>query len=199
MNVMSYKILIVSLTALVGLNSMACEQMTHDYSSDNHQKMMNENYEDTAELQAMHEHHMASNNHVMIDHGWLRATAPSQKVSAAFMTIVNHNKHDIELVGARAAFANTVEIHLSSMTDGIMKMEKQMGLTIKAGQSGVLKPGSFHLMVMGLQQSLNEGDQQAITLIFADGLEIEVNLKIQMNATMHDEKSSNKHGMMHSM
>ena len=45
-----------------------------------------------------------------------------------------------------------------SMTDGVMKMREMAGgLDIAAGGKVELKPGSYHLMLMGLKQPITAG------------------------------------------
>jgi copper(I)-binding protein len=47
--------------------------------------------------------------------------------------------------------ANSVEIHEHTHKDGVMRMRQLYELTIKAGESVVLEPGGFHLMVFGIK------------------------------------------------
>jgi copper(I)-binding protein len=87
-------------------------------------------------------------------------------VGAAFMVIENKGAAD-RLVAATAENADHVEIHEMSMTDGVMKMrEMPGGLDIPAGGKVELKPGSYHLMLMGLKQPIAAGATIKGTLTF---------------------------------
>jgi len=57
--------------------------------------------------------------------------------------------------------SGAVEIHNHIEEDGIMKMRQIDGITIKAGETVELKPGSFHLMMF--KANLSE-DQKDVSL-----------------------------------
>jgi copper(I)-binding protein len=107
--------------------------------------------------------------------GALAIHAPSAKpspkgadVGAAFMVIENKGESADRLVAATAENADHVEIHEMSMTDGVMKMrEMAAGLDIPAGGKVELKPGSYHLMLMGLKQPIAPGATIRGSLTFA--------------------------------
>jgi len=95
---------------------------------------------------------------------------PSPKgadVGAAFMVIENKGKTADRLIAATAENADHVEIHEMSMSDGVMKMrELAGGLEIPAGGKVELKPGSYHLMLMGLKQPIAAGSVVKGTMTF---------------------------------
>lgn len=101
---------------------------------------------------------------------WIRSGMKG-KNGAAYMTIHNYTGADVALVGVSSDVAAAVEVHLSSMgADGAMKMEKQDSVSIPAGGELELKPGSYHIMFIGLTKDLNVGDEIALRLHF-DGYE----------------------------
>ena len=53
-----------------------------------------------------------------------------------------------------------------SMQGMVMKMRPITGLDIPAGQPVTLQPGGDHLMLMGLNQPLHEGQSFPLTLDF---------------------------------
>jgi copper(I)-binding protein len=67
-----------------------------------------------------------------------------------------------------------VEIHKTVIKDGMMQMRHQPQLIIPPKSQVVLKPGSYHLMLMGLKKSLIAGDKVDLTLKFANGEEISI-------------------------
>lgn len=85
--------------------------------------------------------------------------------SAAYMMLANGTAEDVELIGASSDAATAVEVHLSSMgADGVMKMEQQDAVLIPSKKMLELKPGSYHIMLIGLKQDLNIGDTITVTL-----------------------------------
>lgn len=91
--------------------------------------------------------------------------------SAAYMMLTNFTDSEVTLIGASSDVAAAVEVHLSSMSaDGTMQMVKQDSVAIPAGEELELKPGSYHIMFIGLTRDLDVGDKITLTLHF-DGYE----------------------------
>ena len=86
---------------------------------------------------------------------------PGRDIAAGYMSITNHSKTDDKLVSAISPISGAVEIHNHIEEDGIMKMRQIDGITIKAGETVELKPGSFHLMMF--KANLSE-DQKDVSL-----------------------------------
>lgn len=106
---------------------------------------------------------------ITVDNAWIRATAPLQTVSGAFMTLVNHSATKYSLVSVSCAGAAVVEIHETSMDDGKMRMRKVNQIDIPANGSAELMPGSYHIMLIGLEKALETGTTETLTLTFSDG------------------------------
>ncbi|MEI8145955.1 MAG: copper chaperone PCu(A)C [Alphaproteobacteria bacterium] len=105
---------------------------------------------------------------LVIHHPWARATAPGAPVAGGYAEITNEGTTDDILVAATFENAERVEIHQMSMEGDVMKMAKlNEGLPIPAGKTVALKPGSFHLMLMGPKAPLVEGEMVKGTLTFA--------------------------------
>jgi copper(I)-binding protein len=136
-----------------------------------------------------------------IDHPWARATAPGAPVGGGYMSIRNTGDKPDRLVGGSVTFANSLEIHESSMVEGMMRMQRlDDGLLVPAGGTVVLKPGSFHLMFNGLQRRLVEGDSETVTLEFerAGTIELEFSVKGPGEMGPDQDGEAMDHGsMMH--
>jgi len=79
--------------------------------------------------------------------------------SAAYMILQNGTDADDELIGASSDVAQAVELHLSQMkADGTMEMIQQQLISVPAGKAVELKPGSYHVMLIGLTRDLKTGD-----------------------------------------
>ncbi len=100
-------------------------------------------------------------------HDYWARTGLKDGNSAAYMLLHNHTTEDDALVGASSDVAAAVEIHLSQMNaDGVMQMIRQESITLPADGELELKPGSYHVMIIGLKQDLKVGDEITITLHF---------------------------------
>ncbi|HEX3417160.1 MAG TPA: copper chaperone PCu(A)C, partial [Stellaceae bacterium] len=70
------------------------------------------------------------------------------------------------LVSASTPVAKKAELHTMSMQGMVMKMRPISGVDIPAGQAVSLKPGGEHIMLMGLNQPLREGQSFPLNLDF---------------------------------
>jgi copper(I)-binding protein len=86
---------------------------------------------------------------VTVKDPWVRATVPAQKATGAFMQITS--AQDARLVEARSPVAGVVEVHEMVMEKEVMKMRAIKGLDLPAGKTVELKPGGYHVMLMGPQ------------------------------------------------
>ena len=113
-----------------------------------------------------------------LDHPWTRSTAGT--VGAGYVTIVNTGKAADQLVSASSPVAGKVEIHTMTMNGGVMKMRPlPAGIALPAGKTTALKPGGYHLMLIGLKAPLVEGKLVPLTLNFARAGTVKVELKVE--------------------
>jgi len=106
---------------------------------------------------------------ITISAPWARATAPSALNGAIFAAIANSGTTADELTAASVAptIADHVELHSHTKdAQGVMRMAPVPSVTIPAGGKAELKPGSFHIMLLGLKQPLVEGQEIPVTLTF---------------------------------
>jgi len=66
------------------------------------------------------------------------------------------------------------------MERGVMKMRPvERGLEIKPGQTVEFKPGSFHVMLVGLKQPLEKGQHIKATLEFEKAGKVEIEYAVE--------------------
>jgi periplasmic copper chaperone A len=117
---------------------------------------------------------------VMVMGPWARATPPGAKVGAGYMTLHNAGAAGDRLVSASSDVADHVEIQETSIDNGVTKMrELPRGLEIPAGKAVELKPGGYHLMLMGLKQPLKAGEMVKAIVTFEKAGAMPVELKVE--------------------
>lgn len=115
-----------------------------------------------------------------IGHPWSRETAPGQSAGGGFLTITNSGKQSDRLVSVTSPAAAQVQIHTVSMTDGVMRMrELPGGLEIPPGATVALKPGGYHIMLIGLKAPLKQGTMVPAELRFRHAGKVKINFKIE--------------------
>ena len=115
-----------------------------------------------------------------INHPWARATPKGAMVAGGYLKIVNTGDAADRLVGGSTPAAGKFEIHEMSMDGGVMKMRPlPKGLEIKPGQTVELKPGSYHLMFVGLKEPFEQGKRVKGTLQFEKAGTVEVEYAVE--------------------
>ena len=97
---------------------------------------------------------------------WIREAPPTVTVMAAYMTLRNQTDRDITLICAESPAFEDVMFHRTEINDGMAKMRHADKIVIPAHSSFDFAPGGFHLMLMGRKNTLREGDNVDLTLIF---------------------------------
>ncbi len=134
---------------------------------------------------------------ITIDNAYARSSGPTAKTGAAFFVIRNESDQDDRLIDARSGVAKKVELHTHIHgADGVMQMRRdEDGFEVPAHGSHQLKRGGDHVMLMGLNQPLNDGDTVTLTLVFEKAGEITVEVPVDLKR-MPAEGAMNGQGQM---
>ena len=111
---------------------------------------------------------------VSVSEPYVRAVPPGQPNSASFMVLSNGSAQEHALVAAESPAARVVELHSHVMEDGMMSMRRVHKIELPPGATVVLEPGGLHVMMIGLEQSLEPDQEIPISLLFDDGSRTEV-------------------------
>lgn len=125
-----------------------------------------------------------------LNHPWARATPPAATTGGVFMNIVNDGGEADALIGASSPeLAAKVELHTHIEESGVMRMRPVVEINIPAHGKAELKPGSFHVMLIGLKKPLVKGALLPLNLQFRKSGSIKVEVKVEdigaMPGNMH--------------
>jgi copper(I)-binding protein len=96
------------------------------------------------------------------------------------MQLTNTGTTADRLIGGTNAASVKFEIHEMSMDGGVMKMRPvAKGIEIKPGETVEFKPGSYHLMFVGLKQPFEKGKRVKGTLQFEKAGTVEVEYAVE--------------------
>lgn len=118
-----------------------------------------------------------------VEDAWVRATVSQQRSTGAFMQLTADKP--LKLVAVSSPLTPMVEIHEMKMVDdGVMKMRAVDAVPLPAGQLVELKPGGYHVMLMGLKAPLKVGEDVPLTLTVEDaaGVRSQVEVKARGRA-----------------
>lgn len=113
---------------------------------------------------------------------WVRGTVEPQRATGAFMKITSAQGG--KLVAVESPVAGVVEVHAMSMQGDVMSMHAVPDLALPPGRTVDLKPGGYHVMMMGLKQALKAGDVVPLTLVIEgkDGKRETIEVKAPVRA-----------------
>jgi copper(I)-binding protein len=104
---------------------------------------------------------------VMVMGAFARASAvATAKAGTVYMSLTNQGAVADRLLSVTTDAAEMAEIHESVVKDGMATMPAVAALEIPAGGTVELKPGGFHIMLMGLKAPLKKGDMIMLELTF---------------------------------
>jgi periplasmic copper chaperone A len=102
---------------------------------------------------------------IHITEPWARATPKGASSGAAYMTIRNNGTTPDQVSCVSSDASAQCQIHTMTMENGVMKMRPvEGGLEIKPGETVMLKPSSFHIMLVNLKQPLQQGKMVLTTV-----------------------------------
>ena len=119
----------------------------------------------------------AQTSQIEVGNAWARATPGKAEDGAAYVTIRSPTAD--RLLSAASPVAKKVELHSMEMAGMVMKMRPMSSLDIPAGQPVTLKPGGEHIMLMGLNGPLREGQSFPLTLTFEKAGAREVTVAVE--------------------
>jgi copper(I)-binding protein len=120
---------------------------------------------------------LAQTGQLEVSDAWARATPAKAENGVAYLTIRSPTTD--RLVSVSSPVAKKAELHTMEMAGMVMKMRPLAGLDIPAGQPVTLKPGGEHIMLMGLNGPLREGQSFPLTLTFEKAGAREVTVPVE--------------------
>ena len=104
---------------------------------------------------------------ITVTEPWVRATVTGQTMGGAFMTLYNDSPQEARVIAASSTVAQEVQLHIMREENGMMQMSATPFVSIPAHSSFAFKPHSTHIMLMGLQHSLQLGERIPLVLTVA--------------------------------
>ena len=98
---------------------------------------------------------------------------------AIYFVIENHSSETQEMIGVESDIAEAVEMHESKMSGDVMEMHQLESVPLGPGAEVTFEPGGLHIMLVGLKQDLNVGDEIQVTLNFSNAQDIQVTVPVQ--------------------
>ncbi len=143
---------------------------------------------------------MADEPTIVVEDSYARSSMKMAKTGAAFMIIKNLGDVDDRVVAARSDVSKRVELHthveVTENGQTYMKMGiMEGGFPIPAHGQTVLKRGGMHVMFMGLNRPLVQGENVHVTLVLEKAGEVEIDVPVDLKRKPAEGgKMMHKHG-----
>jgi copper(I)-binding protein len=112
-----------------------------------------------------------------IQGAYIKPMVAGQSNAVGYLKISNAGSDD-KLLSASASGVGTIQLHFMGMQGDVMKMNEVAAVDLPAGKTVELKPGSYHLMLMGVKAPVKEGDRVKVRLKFEKAGELELDFPV---------------------
>ena len=113
-----------------------------------------------------------------VSDAWVRNPITPDQPGAGYLVIQNNGGAD-KLLSVTSDVAQTIELHESMMSGNMMQMSPVPNIEVPANGKAELKPGGFHMMLIGLTRPLKVGDKVQLTLNFEKAGKIPVTADVR--------------------
>ena len=122
--------------------------------------------------------HEEKTGDITIVHPWSRPAAQGQN-GVIYLEIRNRGAADDRLVAVGTPLANKVELHRSTLKDGVHGMEPVESIVVPAGGTVKLAPGGLHVMLVDLKFMLMEEETIPVSFTFERSGAITTGVEVQ--------------------
>jgi periplasmic copper chaperone A len=137
----------------------------------------------------------ATAENIVAENAWVPWVPPAVKVQAAYLMLVNRGDSDQYIIGAESPDYQRVELHASSLENGLSVMRPVDKVAIAAHGRMAFEPGGLHVMLIGPKRSYAVDDRIQIALHLRGGEEVQVIAVVRRHDSgAHDHQS---HGGAH--
>ena len=114
-----------------------------------------------------------------VEDAYMRAMPPGRTATAAYLSVTNNHDKACSIIGGSTGIAAKLEVHQQLMSDGMMRMRPVTEVTVAAGETLLLQPGGFHLMLLGIEAELVPGESHKMSLQTEDCGAIEITAEVR--------------------
>ena len=110
---------------------------------------------------------------------WVRATPDSGSTTAGYVRFVNGTADTVWVSRFSSDDAKTVELHQSSDVAGEAQMAMVDSLAVAPAHSVAMRPGGYHLMLIGTTHALVPGTMVRIVMHLSSGAVVSTSARVR--------------------
>lgn len=122
-----------------------------------------------------------------VEQAWARATAPSAKTGAVYLTVRNTGTQPDRIVSVETPVAGHAEAHETRQEGDVLRMRETGPLAVPPGGALEMRPGGTHVMLMDLRNGLEVGQEFPLTIVFERNGTADVPVRVGKPGAMRPE------------
>lgn len=116
---------------------------------------------------------------ISVNDAWVNQAPPIAKVTAGFFKASNSSDKPVSIIKITSPEFKNVEMHKSTISEGMARMEMQSSVEIPANSHIMFKPGGYHLMLFQPKQKYKLGDIVKLSIHLSDGTVTDAHAEIR--------------------
>ena len=110
-----------------------------------------------------------SDSALTASNAWIRTAPPGAPAMAGYVTLKNQGNSPISIIGVTSPEFKMAMIHNTVIENGVASMDHLDEITLNSRETKVLEPMGMHLMLVGANKDIAEGDIVSVELELEDG------------------------------
>jgi periplasmic copper chaperone A len=128
------------------------------------------------------------------ENAWIPWAPPAIKVHAAYLTVVNRSNVDQVIIGAESPDYERVELHGSSIRDGVNEMRSLDRIPVPAHERVTFAPGGLHVMLINPKRAYGVDERIHLVLRLGSGDQVEASAVIRRRERGNDRPHRHHEG-----
>lgn len=116
---------------------------------------------------------------IAVSDGWMALPAVSGNPAAVYFTIANEGDSNRMIRSASVMGSQSAVLHQMGEWNLQPSMDELMQLDVPAGETIAFEPGSYHVMAMDVDDTLQVGGETEVTLTFVGGDKVSFPVEIR--------------------
>ncbi len=116
---------------------------------------------------------------LLVENPWIRQAPPTARNLAGYVKLTNSKNEAIHLQAVGSPLFTRVELHVTTIENGMMRMKEIENLTIKPHETMEFEPGGKHFMLIKPKQPIKAGLIVPVILQSNDGEKITINFIVR--------------------
>ena len=120
----------------------------------------------------------AASDQIVVEKKWARATPKMAVTGGAYLTVTNRGPGEDRVLNVTSPVAEKIQFHAMTVDNDVAKMTRLLAIELPPGVPVVFKPGGIHMMLLGLNRQLKEGETVPLILTFEKAEAIELDAQV---------------------